>query len=292
MKQKSNKRDKTKEMFDKLVKEVTHIINSGQYVEFLRFSKSFHHYSFNNLVLIYSQMPDATRVAGFKTWEKFGRKLKNGEKGIQIFFPIKHSYPKNNITGQTSLISEEKSDENKKLQETIEYITYRPTYVFDISQTIGKPIPEASLCEKLNSNNMNEFFNFLVSFSPYPILEQSLRGSLYGYWSPMQKHIVLNQKLSLDDKCSTLLHELTHALYDDFDYQQDKKLSETFVESVAFIVADFFGLDTSKCSFNYIAAYASDVKVILDLGDKIQKTANQFIKQIKEYQEQGLKIIV
>ena len=90
MKQKLNKRDKTKEMFDKLVKEVTHIINSGQYMDFLKFSKSFHHYSFNNLVLIYSQMPNATKVAGFKTWEKLGRKLKKGEKGIQIFFPIKH----------------------------------------------------------------------------------------------------------------------------------------------------------------------------------------------------------
>ena len=115
MKQKLNKRDKTKEMFDKLVKEVTHIINSGQYMDFLKFSKSFHHYSFNNLVLIYSQMPNATKVAGFKTWEKLGRKLKKGEKGIQIFFPIKHSYPKNNITGQTSLISEEKSSEDKKI---------------------------------------------------------------------------------------------------------------------------------------------------------------------------------
>lgn len=290
MKQKSdtNKKNKTKEMYDKLVKGVTHIISSGKYTEFLAFSKSFHHYSFNNLVLIYSQMPNATRVAGFKTWEKLGRKLKKGEKGIQIFFPLKRTYIKNKIAGQASLIDDTKVEDT---QEIIEYLTYRPTYVFDISQTVGKPIPEASLCEKLNSNNMNEFFDFLLSFSPYPILEQSLRGSLYGYWNPKEKHIALNQKLSIDDKVSTLLHELTHALYDDFDYQNDKKLSETFVESVAFIVADFFGLDTSRFSFGYIAAYASDVKVILELGDKIQKTANQFIKQIKEYQEQGLKII-
>jgi hypothetical protein len=103
---------------------------------------------------------------------------------------------------------------------------------------------------------------------------------------------VLRKELSIDDKTSVLLHELTHALYDDFDYKEDRNLSETFVESVAFIVADYFGLDTSMCSFNYITSWADgDIKVVLKLGDKIQKSANSFINKLEnEFSTKNIRI--
>jgi len=85
----NNKSTKTKEIFNKIIDGVSIIVESGEYTNFLKFSKYFHNYSFNNIVLIYSQMEDATQVAGFKTWEKMGRKLKKGAKGIQIIYPVK-----------------------------------------------------------------------------------------------------------------------------------------------------------------------------------------------------------
>ena len=93
---------------------------------------------------------------------------------------------------------------------------------------------------------------------------------------------------------NTLLHELTHAFYDDFDYKKERDLSETFVESVAYIVADYFDLDTSLCSFNYIASWVDgDTKIILELGDKIQKCANNFIKNLeKHYNDGNLQIAI
>lgn len=93
-------------------------------------------------------------------------------------------------------------------------------------------------------------------------------------------------------KISTLLHKLTHTLYDDFDYTKDRDLSETFVESVAYIVADDFGLDTSKCSFRYIGIWWSsgDSKTILKLGDKIQKTANDFIQKLENFNQKSINI--
>ena len=54
---------KTKEVFDKVVKELQTIVNNGDYEKFLKFQKNFRGYSFNNLILIFSQFPDATRVA-------------------------------------------------------------------------------------------------------------------------------------------------------------------------------------------------------------------------------------
>lgn len=53
MGKKSNKENKTKEIFNKIVDGVTSIIDSGEYAKFLKFSRNFHNYSFNNIVLIF-----------------------------------------------------------------------------------------------------------------------------------------------------------------------------------------------------------------------------------------------
>ena len=39
------------------------IVNNGDYEKFLKFQKSFRNYSFNNMVLIFSQYPEATKIA-------------------------------------------------------------------------------------------------------------------------------------------------------------------------------------------------------------------------------------
>ena len=279
MKKNTDKINKTKELFDKIVDGVNNIISSGEFERFLKFSKNFHQYSFNNIVLIYSQMKEATQVAGFKKWQSMGRKLKKGVHGIQIIYPIKRKYTKI-IEGQDTLL-----DENKKEQE-IEYLTYRYTYVYDISQTVGKPLPLEN--NSLNSNNKQEFYDFLKAFSPYKIEEEDIFGTAKGYWIEKEQKIIIKKSLFIDDKVSVLLHELTHAFYDDFDYKEDRNLSETFVESVAYIVADYFDLDTSLCSFEYIASWVGeDTKIILELGDKIQKCANSFIKKLEEYYNNG-----
>ena len=287
MNKKTDKINKTKEAFNKIMTGVENIINSGEYERFLKFSKNFHNYSFNNRVLIYSQMKNATKVAGFKKWQSLGRKLKKGSKGIQIIYPIKRTY-NTKIEGQENLL--DNNPENKQNVIEKEYFTYRITYVYDISQTVGKPVPMEQ--HTLNSNNKMEFFDFLKEFSPYPILEGELLGGTQGVWRKDKEEIILKKNLSIDDKASVLLHELTHALYDDFDYKENRDLSETFVESVAYIVADYFDLDTSMCSFNYITSWASgDIKTIIQLGDKIQKTANNFIERLeKSYNNGNLKI--
>lgn len=94
------------------------------------------------------------------------------------------------------------------------------------------------------------------------------------------------------NKASVLLHEIAHSLYDDFDYKKDRNLSEVFVESIAYIVANHFGLDTSHCSFNYIIKWAhGDTKTVLDLGTKIQESANKFIEDLENFEIQDLELV-
>ncbi len=59
----NNSQIKTKEIFDRIVENLQTIVNNGDYEKFLKFQKNFRDYSFNNLILIFSQFPDATKVA-------------------------------------------------------------------------------------------------------------------------------------------------------------------------------------------------------------------------------------
>ena len=49
---------------------------------------NFHTYSFDNVLLIARQRPQATHVAGIRTWNELGRRVKRGEKGIAILAPM------------------------------------------------------------------------------------------------------------------------------------------------------------------------------------------------------------
>ena len=118
-----------------------------------------------------------------------------------------------------------------------------------------------------------------------------MTGTRKGYFSPKNKLIALRKDLNMNEKISVLLHELSHGLYDDFNYKTDRNLSEVFVESIAFIVADYFGIDTSVCSFNYITKWAEgDPRIVIDLGSKIQKCAKQFISNIEKFEMQELEV--
>ena len=63
------------------------IQTSEDFKQYLRTAARFHAYSPNNVVLILAQKSEATRVAGYKTWQSLGRQVKKGEKAIFIFAP-------------------------------------------------------------------------------------------------------------------------------------------------------------------------------------------------------------
>ncbi|HEY6764904.1 MAG TPA: ArdC family protein [Candidatus Sulfotelmatobacter sp.] len=56
--------------------------------QYLNAMARFHHYSFGNIMLIARQKPQATNVAGIRTWNSLGRFVKRGEKGILILAPM------------------------------------------------------------------------------------------------------------------------------------------------------------------------------------------------------------
>src|SRR5579875_2174979 len=55
--------------------------------QYLTFTSRFHRYSFSNQMLIFQQCPNATHVAGYRTWQKLDYHVAKGQKGIRILAP-------------------------------------------------------------------------------------------------------------------------------------------------------------------------------------------------------------
>ena len=144
---KPTNREKVKEIVASIEGGIKALFQSEQYAEYLRTMSRFHNYSYRNTILIHMQKPDATLVAGFSKWKKFGRHVKRGEKGLTILAPTPFKKkieemkldPDTNIPlrdSEGNLITEEK---------VVEIPMFRPVKVFDVSQTDGKPLPSLAM---------------------------------------------------------------------------------------------------------------------------------------------------
>ena len=105
---------------------------STEILDYLRFTSRFYQYSFHNALSIYLHCPHASHVAGFSTWKKLGRFVRKGEKDIPILAPCTQK-----------ITQEDKDGSNKEQIKRIMF--FKVVYVFYISQTEGKEIPEAPI---------------------------------------------------------------------------------------------------------------------------------------------------
>src|SRR3954463_2494125 len=70
-----------------LERAVAGIQDSDTFRAYLTAQARFHRYSWGNVLLIRSQFPEASRVAGYRTWQSLDRQVKKGEKAIRIIAP-------------------------------------------------------------------------------------------------------------------------------------------------------------------------------------------------------------
>src|SRR5438128_9333620 len=129
---------KLEEIKNKTNEAVSYLVaalQSGQsdvLTQYLNAMARFHNYSFGNIMLIARQKPEATNVAGIRTWNSLGRFVKRGEKGILILAPM---------VGKHRKKSEDAEQMEDAKQPEARLFGFRAVYVFDISQTEGKDLP-------------------------------------------------------------------------------------------------------------------------------------------------------
>lgn len=216
----------------------------------------FHNYSWANTLLIQYQYPTATHVAGFHSWQRLGRYVKKGSKGIAIFAPILFK---------------------KKTTEEDDVVSFRTVYIFDVSQTKGKPLPEFSQV----SGDPSDYIDRLKQY----VDSQGIKLEYYesGLAEGMSCGGVIRLKKSLGpaEQFSVLVHETTHEILHR-GKKADQKVLETEAEAVAFVVSQAIGLDTDTASSDYIQLNQGTKETLMESLGNIQKTASQIITAITE----------
>ena len=266
----------TKALAEHLKEGMKNYLDSEQFKSFLDTMSKFHNYSLNNIHLLKMQNPNVSRVASFNKWKAdFDRTVKKGSKALKIWVPyqVKTSIPVHQKELSFS------PSENEMEEKEVTVTRFKLGNVFDVSQTEGKELPKAineltgsvkdyeDLYRAAKAVSMDNQVS--ISF------EKIKREGANGYYSPNENRIVISKGLKGQEHIlKTIFHEMAHsdlhrgsnAQYGDDQYRKQ----ELQAESVAYVVANHFGFDTSSYSFGYLAIWAKDKNGFEDMVEQLQ----------------------
>lgn len=224
----------------------------------------FHQYSWGNALLIASQRPNATRVAGFHTWRKLGRHVRKGERGIMILAPV---------VVRKRVESEDEEDEQTRV------FGFRAAYVFDQSQTEGNPLPEFA-CIQGDPQHYSERLKNAIAAAGISITYSADIAPAHGL--SRGGAIALLPGLPAAEEFSVLIHEFAHERLHKGERrtQTSKTVRETEAEAVAFVVTSSIGLQTSTAAADYIQLYNGDKNTLAESLTFIQFTATEILRAV------------
>jgi antirestriction protein ArdC len=254
--------NKTKEAVDYLVQS----LESGQsavLTQYLGAMAKFRNYSFGNIMLIARQKPDATHVAGYRTWTSLGRFVRRGEKGIFILAPMVGNK-------RTKDENAEQNTDAKETQRTV--YGFRGVYVFDVTQTEGKDLPRLTEVNGDVSGYRERFFKFVKAQNVELSFSERIapaKGLSHG------GKITLLSGMQPAEEFSTLTHEIAHEMLHRGDRRTltTKQVRETEAEAVAFVVCQAIGLETGTASADYIQLWHGDADLLRESLEAVQQTA-------------------
>lgn len=275
-----------------LVEGVETAVGSEEFQEWLDVQSRFHDYSHRNTLLIKHQYPDATHVAGYRTWqEEFNRHVKAGESAIWIWAPIiSKRCPECENSPTYHEQGECQYDETPPEEWDRGLVGFKPTPVFDISQTEGDPLPDLDTAAHGDGSSL---VDSLLAVAPELSLEAQIvpahswsHGRADGICTQdstdTHQRIEVKERANQADVAVTLVHEYAHALlHVGQDDTTERAKREVEAEAVAYVVGRYFGLDTSGSAF-YLAAWAGDdTDTILERLNRISRTAERLIDTIE-----------
>lgn len=263
------KREDAKQLADQALTELQQSLQAGHSETLKRYldcMSRFHDYSWNNCMLIACQMPEASFVAGFHRWLKFGRHVRKGEKGIGILAPL--AYRK-----------KEDADDQADGSKTIH--GFKVVHVFDVSQTEGEELPQfadmhgdpGELLTRLECLIRRSNITLTDKVLPMGTQGASLKGAIY-----------IAEGLPPAERFAVLAHELAHEwMHGGEDRpKMSKTVRETEAEAVAYVACRAFGFDCSTRSSDYIQLYQGDETTLAESLQRIQKTAMRIIQPLNE----------
>ncbi|WP_328384358.1 ImmA/IrrE family metallo-endopeptidase (plasmid) [Micromonospora zamorensis] len=261
-------------LHERIADEVGKLTDGDQWRKWLAFAAKFHGYSFNNVMLIMSQRPDATWVAGYKRWAQvFDRQVRKREKGIAILAPIS----KRVSVGEPQNQAEDTKEPEEQTNPNVRVLHgFKPAYVFDISQTDGPDIDVpagptlADVTPQLLTGEAPQgLWDELVRVATengYTVARGHCNGA-NGFTDYTARLIKVRDDVDDAQAAKTMIHELGHMLMhtpDDFGWGTTRGCRgerEVEAESVAFLVAEHYALDSSDYTFAYVTGWAQRAAV-------------------------------
>jgi len=284
--------DRMRAAVDDWVEDLTAAIGdaraSEQFQRWLDAQTAFHDYSYRNALLIKRQCPEATRVAGYRTWQaEFDRHVEEGESAIWIWAPI--TAPACPDCGNSPAYTDhgDCTYETPQDEWSTDVVGFKPVPVFDVSQTAGEPLPELDttarggdddLLERVVDAGRDEL-DLTVDLVPP---EAWGHGDAAG----ICEHDGESPTVRVKDRppgatAGTLLHEYAHAvLHDGVLSDEEEAAREVEAETVAYLAGRRLGLDTGR-SARYLAAWDDDAEVtVRERLGRIQRTTREVVSAV------------
>ncbi len=229
----------------------------------------FYTYSFGNQLLIATQCPTASRVAGYGKWQEMKRQVRKGEKAIYILAPI---------IGKDKEATAENADVRRLRG-------FRATTVFDIAQTEGEELPKPPAHDATEGGEeLLPQIEGAIRAEGIALVYRVIGGGIQGL--SKGGSIDIDERQGIAATCGTLVHEFAHELLHKEDRSQGKQQRELEAEAVAYAVLTHYGMQPG--SRFYLATYGVTGEMLTASMQIIAKTARQIIEKIEGQSEKAI----
>jgi antirestriction protein ArdC len=280
--------DKLAALHEQISDGVAALVDSEGWRAMLDTAAKFHSYSLGNLLLIALQAPQATRVAGFRSWQGLGRQVRKGERGIAILAPCTYrpkaadrAEPAGPAGQEPATLSGGAAPDAGGRQVR----GFRVVHVFDVAQTEGEPLPEVAPALLTGQAPAGLWDDLASQVTGYGYtLERGDCAGANGYTDPTRRVVRVRDDVDGAQAVKTLAHELGHLecghVTDLPTYATCRGRCEVEAESVAYVVAAAHGLDASGYTFAYVAGWAGpDLTRVRQAAETVTKAARTILER-------------
>lgn len=247
-------------LLDALEAQVNDLRRSERWATYLSHQARFHRYSPRNVLLITMQRPEATQVAGYRTWQSLGRNVRRGEQALSILAPMRARGP----------------DDEPRLT------GFRWVSVFDVEQTEGDAlVSPVSILEGGDKNGLEDRLAKVALGLGLRLEHVDLPTGVNGELRWSTSTLAIRADNPGLQRAKTIAHELGHFLL--HRHETNRARAEIEAESVAYVVMASLGADATSYSAGYIASWLEHddgPAVIARSCESIQRAAAAILDRV------------
>ncbi|MQS17473.1 ImmA/IrrE family metallo-endopeptidase [Streptomyces kaniharaensis] len=306
-------------LHEQLTETVMELVNSEGWTAMLDklrglSTTSMFRYSFRNVMLILMQCPQASLVCGPREWEALGRSVAEGQQPLRIWAPS----TSRRKDADAHADHQEPAEQEPATEEATADRAERPARraprftlvrVFDVSQTVPVwqegplyTITPALSVRRFGADTpgeapaeMRQDLEAYAAQLGYQV-ETGETGTSRGWVDPDSRTVMISDRVTNAQAAVTLAHELAghvgcgHLESDPDEYRHHRGRMETEAESVAYMVAARYGVDSAVKSASYIGEWAGGSpkkvrKTLMETGEAVRKAFRAYVESVEGAEE-------